>query len=131
MMVGTDYVAERGTTFLVDLAPPEEAILGGMRSRTRTYVRQGSRNGLRAEVATEVGFADEYYRLLSGVFARQGLAPTYGIERVRRLIETLQPTGQLLLLQVPAPEAGILAAGIFVGRGQTAVLWGAASARSL
>ena len=64
------------------------------------------------------------------MFAQQGLIPTYGVERVRQLITALQPSGQILLLRVRAPGGAVVATGLVVGSGQTAVNWGAAFMRS-
>lgn len=130
-MAGSDYRVEIGQTFVTNLDQPEEVILGRMRSTTRNYVRQAMRRGLVIERATEASFADEYHAQLIDVFARQGLVPTYPVERVRHLIRTLQPTGQLLLLRARDQSETCLATLVTVGRGQTAVLWGAAFLRSM
>ncbi len=124
-MAGSDYSVETGSTFIVDLAASETEILGRMRRSTRKYIHQAGRRGLTADVVTALGFATEYHEQLTDVFARQGLAPTYGVERVRQLIEALQPTGQILLLCVRGPDGVNLASGVSVGRNRTAVAWGA------
>ena len=129
-MAGSSYVADPGATYMVDLGASEEEILGRMSGRTRTYVRRAARNELTAEVATDLGFADEYHAQLGEVFARQGLVPTYGVERVRHLIRELGPSGQLLLLRVRGPDGTTLATGVSVGRNGIAVNWGTASSRA-
>jgi hypothetical protein len=101
-----------------------------MHAKTRQYVRKAARDGLRAEVATDIGFADEYHAQLTSVFARQGLMPTYGPERVRQLIGCLQPTGQVLLLRIRDADGRCLATGVSVGAHVAAYNWGAASDRS-
>ena len=83
---GSGSRVEAGRTFVVDLEPPEEAILAGMRSTTGNYIRQGSARARRQDRVTGATFADEYHEQLVEVFARQGLVPTYDVERVRRLI---------------------------------------------
>jgi CelD/BcsL family acetyltransferase involved in cellulose biosynthesis len=129
-MAGVGYAIENGRTFMVDLARPEEEILAGMRPRTRQYVRKAVRQGIRPEVATGLDFADDFHAQLVEVFAHQGLVPTYGVERVRQLITALQPTGQLHLVRVMAPEGRCVASGVSVGRGRTAVFWGGAFFRA-
>lgn len=129
-MAGADYAVETGRTFMVDLARPEEEIIAGMRPRTRTYLRKAVRQGLRPEVATGLDFADDFYEQLVEVFAHQGLVPTYGVERVRQLITALQPTGQLLLVRIAAPEGRCVGSGVSVGRNRTAVNWGTAFFRA-
>jgi len=124
------YAVESGRTFLVDLRRPEDEILAAMHPRTRTYVRQGPRRGLVAERARrDEDFAAEYHAQLTEVFARQGLAPTYGVERVRSLIRHLEPTGQLLLLRIRDADGESLATLVAVGNASRAVLWGAAMRR--
>lgn len=125
-MTGSTFRQELGQTYRLDLRPPEEEVLSGIRRTTRQEIRKAIRAGLRAEIATDDRFADEFFGYLTAAFARQGLAPTYGIERVRRLIRTLQPSGQLLLLRVLAPDGRTIGTGISVGRGRTAYAWGMA-----
>ena len=128
-MAGSAYRLEPGITWVVDLRPDESAILGTMRQTTRNYVRQAERKGVMVEVATDPEFADDYHTQLTEVFGRQGLAPTYGVDRVRTLLATVGPSGALLCLRVRDPQGRSIATGIFVGRNQRAVLWGAAFRR--
>jgi hypothetical protein len=125
-MVGSAYQVEIGRTYVVDLQPSEDAILHQMQRTTRQEIGKATRQGLRAEIATDEGFADEFYAYLSAVFARQGLAPTYGVERVRALIRTLLPSGQLLLLRVRSQDGATIATGVVLGGRRTAVAWGMA-----
>jgi CelD/BcsL family acetyltransferase involved in cellulose biosynthesis len=125
-LTGSRFHQELGQTYRLDLRPPEEEVLSGIRRTTRQEIRKAIRAGLRAEVATDDQFADEFFGYLTAIFARQGLAPTYGVERVRRLIRTLQPSGQLLLLRVLAPDGKTIGTGISVGRNRTAYAWGMA-----
>lgn len=129
-MIAAGYVPDPGATYLIDLRASEDELLAGMAARTRTYVRRAARQGLTAEVATDLDFADEYHAQLCEVFARQGLVPTYGVDRVRHLIREVGPSGQLLLLRVRDPDGVTVATGISLGRNGTAVNWGTASARA-
>lgn len=123
-MAGSAYAIEKRATFLIDLRPPEAEILARLPPKTRQHVRKAIRMGVRAEIATDGSFADDYLRLLTQVFGRQGLVPTYGVDRVRALIDALQPTGQLLLLYIRSADGEILATGISLGRNSLAVAWG-------
>jgi CelD/BcsL family acetyltransferase involved in cellulose biosynthesis len=82
------------------------------------------------EQATNETFADEFYEQLVEVFARQNLVPTYGVERVRQLIRYLQPSGQVVLVRVRAPDGVSIATSVVIGRGKSAILWGAAFRRA-
>jgi hypothetical protein len=129
-MAGSGYITTAHRTYVVDLGQPEEEIFRRLHSKTRQYVRQAQRNGLRAEVATDLEFADEFHTHLTEVFERQGLVPTYGVERVRQLIEFLQPSGQLLLLRIRGADGATLATGLAIGRNRVAINWGAALPRA-
>jgi hypothetical protein len=67
---------------------------------------------------------------LKDVFAKQGLVPTYGVERVRSLIRNLEPTGRILLVRARDAEGKCIATGIFPGYNKFAEFWGNASWRS-
>jgi CelD/BcsL family acetyltransferase involved in cellulose biosynthesis len=128
-LAGSGYTVESGATYLADLTGPEDAVLARMAARTRTYVRRAVRDGLTVQVATDPDFAEEYHAQLTDVFSRQGLVPTYGVQRVQQLIRTVGPSGQLLLLRVRDPDGASLATGISVGRHELAVNWGTAHRR--
>ena len=125
-MEGSGYAVEAGSTYLIDLSPPEDQIFARIRPNSRQYIRRAAKRGLTAEVARGPEFADEFHGQLQDVFSSQGLAPTYDVDRVRQLIVALEPTGQLVLLRIRAPDGESLATSIFVGRNRMATAWGAA-----
>ena len=128
-MTGSHYSVEPWVTYLVDLRPTEDEILAKMSSHRRQYIRRALRRGTGVEIATDIGFADEYYGQLRDVFARQGLTPAHDVNTIRHLIRCLQPSGQLLMLRVRGPDESSIASMLSVGRGETAVAWGAALLR--
>ena len=117
-------------TMASDLTLTEDELLSRMKKTCRWSIRKAEKAGVTVEPAMDVGFADEYYAQLTDVFARQGLKPTYGVERVRALVRHLLPTGRLLLLQARNPEGRSIATGIYPGFNQWASFWGNASWRS-
>jgi hypothetical protein len=117
-------------SFEVDLDRDEEAIFGGMSKSTRWTIRKGVRNGVTVEEAHGEDFADEYHAQLVDVFAKQGLTPPYGPDRVRALIRCMRGSGRLLLLRALGPEGERIATGIFPAMNETAWFWGGASWRS-
>jgi hypothetical protein len=129
-LVGLGFENDLTLTYEVDLAGDEEALLGRMSSACRRAIRKAEKSGVSIVPATGTGFADEYYEQLEGVFARQSLVPTYGVERVRALIECLEPTGRLLLVRALAPDGRSIATGIFPAFNGTAYFWGGASLRA-
>ena len=126
---GLGFESDPTLTYEVDLSDDEAAIFGRMSSACRRAVRKAEKSGVTVAPATGAAFADEYYAQLQGVFARQSLVPTYGVERVRALIECLEPTGRLLLLRAMSPDGRSIATGIFPAFNGTAYFWGGASLR--
>jgi CelD/BcsL family acetyltransferase involved in cellulose biosynthesis len=118
------------TTFEVDLEQDEEALFAGMTSACRRCIRKAEKEGVTVEEADDLGFADDYYAQLRDVFAKQALVPSYGVERVRELIETVHPSGRLLLLRARAPDGKCIATGIFPAMNRAMYFWGGASWRS-
>jgi CelD/BcsL family acetyltransferase involved in cellulose biosynthesis len=126
--LGSGFSHELGRTFELPLGTDDE-IFGSFTSACRRAVRKSDKVGLVVEEAHGEEFADEYHEQLVGVFARQGLAPTYDVDRVRALIRCLEPTGRLLLLRARDPEGASIATAIFPAFGGTAYFWGGASVR--
>jgi CelD/BcsL family acetyltransferase involved in cellulose biosynthesis len=118
------------TTFEVDLSPTDDEILARMKGTARTSIRKAQKEGVLIEEASDRSFADDYYAQLLDVFAKQSLRPTYGVDRVRALIEHVHPTGRLLLLRARNPEGECIATAIFPAMNSTAYFWGGASWRS-
>lgn len=126
---GLGFELEFYETYETDLTRTEEQIFNAMESACRRCVRKAEKSGVRIEVATDPGFASEYYEQLKDVFAKQKLAPTYGVERVEALVRHLLPSGNLLLIRAIGPEGQRLGTGIYPGFNQVAEFWGNASWR--
>jgi CelD/BcsL family acetyltransferase involved in cellulose biosynthesis len=127
---GLGFDSDPTLTYEVDLSDEESAIFRRMSSACRRAVRKAEKSGVTVVPATGAAFASEYYLQLQGVFARQSLVPTYGVERVRALIECLEPTDRLLLLRAVSPDGRSIATGIFPAFNRTAYFWGGASLRA-
>ena len=126
---GLGFEAEPALTYEVSLADDEATIFARMSSACRRAVRKAEKLGVTVEQATGTAFADEYYAQLRGVFARQALVPTYGVERVRALIDCLEPAGRLLALRALSPDGRPIATALFPAFNRTAYFWGGASLR--
>jgi CelD/BcsL family acetyltransferase involved in cellulose biosynthesis len=129
-VAGLGFESDAKLTYEVDLGDDEQAIFGRMSSACRRAIRKAEKVGVTVEPATGSGFADEYYAQLLDVFAKQSLVPTYDVERVRALIDCLEPTGRLLLLRARSPDGRPIATGIFPAFNGTAYFWGGASMRA-
>jgi CelD/BcsL family acetyltransferase involved in cellulose biosynthesis len=115
--------------FEIDLSRSEDDLFASMTSACRRCVRKAEKEGVLVEEAHDPGFADDYYAQLKDVFAKQGLVPTYGIERVRQLITHVHPTGHLLLLRARDRSGRCIATGIFPHMNGVMYFWGGASWR--
>ncbi len=116
-------------SYRTDLTQSEEGIFKGMDSACRRCVRKAEKSGVTIEEAHDLVFADEYYAQLKDVFGKQGLVPTYKVDRVRSLIKHMQPTGRILLVRARDAGGKCIATGIFPGFNRIAEFWGNASFR--
>jgi hypothetical protein len=126
---GLSYQVEHLPWYALDVSKSEDELFATMKHACRNCIRKAIKSGVVIEEATDPGFADEYYAQYQEVMARQSLAPTYGVEFVRQMIEHLLPTGNLFLLRARNAEGICIATGIFLFLNKTAVFWGAASLR--
>src|SRR5947209_7170137 len=101
-----------------------------MTSACRRNIRKAERNGVIVEEADGPDFADDYHAQLRDVFAKQGLVPTYGVDRVRALVTCVHPAGRVLLLRARNPAGRCIATGIFPAFNDTMFFWGGASWRA-
>jgi hypothetical protein len=124
------FKAEYYASYRTDLTKSEEELFNGMESACRRCIRKAEKSGLKIEEAQDLAFADEYCEQLKDVFARQGLVPTYSVDRVRALVRNLGPTGRILLIRVRNPQGKCIATGIYPGFNRIAEFWGNASFRA-
>ena len=117
------------TGFEIDLTKDDETLFAAMAPACRRCIRKAAKLAVKMELAEDLTFADDYYAQLEDVFAKQSLATTYSVERVRSLIEYLLPTGHLLLVRARDSEGTCIATGIFPALNDTMYFWGGASWR--
>lgn len=99
-------------TYIVPLSSDENQMWKKLhRTSCRKAINKAIRNGLIVEEKYDSDFINEFYRELQEVFAKQGLVPTYNIERVKALFKNLKPES-LFALQVKYDDK-IIATGIF------------------
>ncbi|MEK6802017.1 MAG: GNAT family N-acetyltransferase [Nitrospirota bacterium] len=128
-LLGSDVEYRVYHGFAVDLNQDEAALFGNFTSACRRCVRKADKEGVVVEVAQAAGFAEDYFDQLWDVFAKQGLVPTYRLDRVKQLIAHLHPTGQALLLRARDRNGRSIATGIFPFLNGTMYFWGGASWR--
>lgn len=97
----------------------------------RNFIRQFERRGAILEIAEPNDlFAEEYYKQLIDVFDKQGLVPTYSVEKVKCLLHHLGSANMVLCLRVKDPDGNSIASSIYPGYGNKFFFWGGASDRS-
>jgi len=124
------FSCEAYASYRTDLTQPEDKLFNAMDSACRRCIRKAEKSGVTIEEAHDAAFADEFYEQLIDVYAKQGLVPSYPIERVRSLIKNVEPTGRVLLVRARDSAGKCIATGIFPGFNKIAEFWGNASLRS-
>jgi hypothetical protein len=115
--------------YQTDLTRTEDELFADMDGACRRAIRKAQKSGITIEHAAPEGFAEEYYGHLLDVFAKQDMKPTYPLDRVKKLIEHVHPSGDLLLARVRDPEGRSIATGIYAGFGRFGLFWGNGSLR--
>ena len=126
---GLGFTHRMNPSLEIDLTQDEETIFNGMDSTCRRNIRKAEKSGVTVEVATDIGFAEEYAEQLKDVFAKQGLVPHYGADRVRLMIKHLLPTGMLLIQRARDAEGRCIGTGIYPASNRCAYYVGGASWR--
>lgn len=118
-------------TLQLDVNKDEIYLFKQMKTDCRNFIRQFERRGATFEIAeADDTFAEEYYSQLIDVFAKQGMVPTYSLEKVKCLLKNLKDSNEVLCLRVRNPEGDSIASSLFVGFKKTFFFWGGASYRS-
>lgn len=124
---GVKYEVVKG--YKLNLTQSEEQIYKNFSSSSCQYaIRKSQKNGVIIREAKEKDqFIQHYNKQLTEVFEKQQLNPTYDATRVSALIDKLQYSGKLLLLEAVSADGTCIATGIFVGDNKLAYFWGGAS----
>lgn len=110
--------------FLSDLTMSEDAIFEGMANSCRRAIRKSVKSGVVVAEGDPEGFAEEYYGHLLHVFAKQGLAPSFGVDRVQRLIDHCFDDGHLLLLRAFESGGQCIATSLYPAFNGYSFFWG-------
>lgn len=125
------YRAEPYTTLELKVDRTDEELFKVFKTDCRNFIRQFERRGATLEhVDPDDTFAEQYYDQLKDVFAKQGLVPTYSLEKVKCLLRNLKEQDSVLCLRVVDPEGTCIATSIFPGYNNKFFFWGGASYRS-
>ena len=83
-----------------------------MRHDCRQCIRKAQESGVVIEEANDLSFADEHYAQLKHVFALKNSVPPFGVDRIRKLIELVHPSGNLLMLRARNKDGICIATSI-------------------
>ncbi len=118
-------------TLQLDVNKDDAGLFKQMKTDCRNFIRQFERRGAVLEKALpDDEFAKDYFDQLKDVFAKQGMVPTYSIDKVKCLLRNMKDSGAVLCLRVRNPEGEPIATSIFFGYQKTFFFWGGASYRS-
>lgn len=93
----TGWSSETAYTYIADLSKDPEALLGSFQKSCRKSIQRAVREGdMEVEFTEEEEFIPTFYGQLIEVFERQGLKPTYSINRLESLWSHLKPGKRLL-----------------------------------
>ena len=125
------YDASISNTLELQIDRSDEELFKVFKPDCRNFIRQFERRGAILEhVIPNDSFAEEYYRQLEDVFAKQGLVPTYSLAKVKCLLNHLTDGENVLCQQVRDPKGNIIATSIFLAYNEIFYFWGGASYRS-
>lgn len=118
-------------TLELDVNKTDDELFKVFKTDCRNFIRQFERKGAQLEIVEpNDDFAEEYYKQLEDVFAKQGLVPTYSLEHVKCLLKHMRDSGNVLCLMVRDPDNKPIASSIFFGYNERFFFWGGASYRS-
>lgn len=119
-------------SYYLDLSPDIETLFKSFKQKSCQYaIHKAQKLGVKIQEPEQLDeFAEEYYNELIDVFSKQGLSPTYSVDRVKHLLNNVAPYHRTLL-EARHPETNeCIATIIFVHHNHMAFYWGAASYRS-
>lgn len=130
--IAAGYQADVADTLELEIDRTDEQLFKVFKTDARNFIRQFERRGAIYERATpDDEFAAEYYKQLEDVFAKQGLVPTYSVEKVKHILHHLTDGETVLCQRIRDPETQeSIATSIFLAYNGTFYFWGGASLRS-
>lgn len=115
-------------TLELNIAKTDEELFKVFKVDCRNFIRQFERRGaILEEAEPNEEFAKEYYAELVDVFEKQGMAPTYSCEKVKRILKYNKE--HVLCLRVKTPDGEPAATSIFFADKNRFYFWGGASFR--
>jgi hypothetical protein len=95
ILLSKGYTLRHMKTYRVDLSVGESKLWKSLKPQMRNKIRKAERNGIVVSNDTSPDFASYYFDMLKAVFKRQGLVPTYGLDRIEKVIQLLSASGNV------------------------------------
>ncbi len=128
--MASGFTIEPWGSLELDINCTDEELWKKFKTDCRNFIRQFERRGaVLSEAEPDDEFAEEYYEELVDVFAKQGLVPSYSLQKVKNILTNMKETGNLLCLRVRTPEDEPVASSIFFADKHRFYFWGGASYR--
>lgn len=125
------YKATDAVSLQLEIDKTDDELFKVFKTDCRNFIRQFERRGARIEIAEpNDDFAEEYYSQLIDVFDKQGLNPTWDVNKVKILLRNLSKENMVLCLRVRDPEGKSIATSIYPGYNNKFYFWAGASYRS-
>lgn len=109
----------------------DEELFKVFKSDCRNFIRQFERRGATLEIVQPNDeFVENFYLQLIDVFDKQGMNPTWTVDKVKCLLRNLSEENMVLCLQVKDIEGNCIASSIFPGFRDKFFYWAGVSFRS-
>lgn len=116
-------------TYRVDLLFDESVLWQNIKPTMRNKIRKAKKNGVIVSPDNTKEFASRYFDMLKFVFRRQGLVPTYSLDRVEKIIKILSNSGNIVNFTA-WKDSEPLSTIILLKYDKTLYFWGGASYKS-
>lgn len=121
------FECRRDVTPILDLRTDKETLWKILKPKSCRYeIRKALKNNVTVKDTDDPAVVDRYYNQLVMVFAKQGLIPTYPLNTVKALFESLRKREMLFCLEAKYKDRTI-ATGIFPHDNESIYYWGGAS----
>ncbi|MFZ3071382.1 MAG: peptidoglycan bridge formation glycyltransferase FemA/FemB family protein [Anaerolineaceae bacterium] len=113
-------------TILIDLTRDEEALLAGMKQKTRYNIRLAERKGVRVETTRDLA---GFYTLMQTTAARDGFA-LHDFSYYQKVFEVFEPLGKCVLLRASYEDQPLAYLMLFINQGRAWYFYGASDDES-
>lgn len=100
VMESLGFVPEHHVSQICTLSDGKDSVWASMDGTCRSRIRKAEKSGLTVELATDLGFVEEFYKSFATLLACKGKSPGYDIDYLRQLFVHLAGADRLFSLRV-------------------------------